>query len=184
MSSSNTNFLATNHHELVPSVRHEQKKRIQSISSSTFVWFVAINIFFIFCFSLSACGSKKFVVQEIAIERDGQQVAMVKAEIARTREERAQGLMHRKKLPDGEGMLFVFERDEVQSFWMKNTLIPLSIAYIASNGRIIEIKDMYPLDESPVPSRVPVRYALEVPQGWFSRAGIKPGDVLLLTTIH
>ena len=138
-----------------------------------------IKFFFVFlCFGLSACGPQKFAVQEIAIERDGRQVAVVKAEIARTREERSQGLMHRKKLPDGEAMLFVFERDEVQFFWMKNTLVPLSIAFILYDGRIVEVKDMHPGNLNSVLSNRSVRYALEAPQGWFSRAGVQIGDVV------
>jgi len=88
--------------------------------------------------------------------------------------------MFRKNLPDGEGMLFVYERDQVLSFWMKNTYIPLSIAFIASDGRIVDIKDMYPHDESSVLSSRSVRYALEVPQGWFSRAGVRHGDILVI----
>jgi uncharacterized membrane protein (UPF0127 family) len=100
-------------------------------------------------------------------------------EIARTEEERAQGLMYRKSLDDGKGMLFIFERDEILSFWMKNTLIPLSIAFIASDGRILEIRDMEPESLSPVRSGRSARYALEVPRGWFSRTGVKPGDRFL-----
>jgi uncharacterized membrane protein (UPF0127 family) len=80
-------------------------------------------------------------------------------------------------------MLFVFERDQQLSFWMKNTLIPLSIAYIASDGRITEIRDMYPHDENSVHSSRSVRYALEVPQGCFGRAGIRPGDVVRIDTL-
>ena len=133
---------------------------------------------FLLCLVLAACSSQKLPVQDLPIERNGQEIAFVKAEIAQTQEERNQGLMYRKKLPDGEGMLFIFERDEVLSFWMKNTLIPLSIAFIASDGRIIDIKDMYPHDENSVFSSRSVRYALEVPQGWFSRAGIQSGDVI------
>jgi len=136
------------------------------------------KLFFILCFCLTFCSSQKLEVMEIPVERDGQRVAVVKAEIARTQEERARGLMYRKELPDGEGMLFVFERDQMMSFWMKNTYIPLSIAYITSDGRIVEIKDMYPRDESSVMSSRSVRYALEVPQNWFSRVGIKTGDVV------
>jgi uncharacterized membrane protein (UPF0127 family) len=86
--------------------------------------------------------------------------------------------MYRKQLPDGEGMLFIFERDEALSFWMKNTIIPLSIAFIASDGRITEIKDMRPRDLNAVKSSRSVRYALEAPQGWFTRAGISPGDTV------
>ena len=133
----------------------------------------------LFCiYFLNSCSTQKLPVRDLPIERDGQKVTVVRAEIAITAEERSQGLMHRKKLPDGEGMLFVFERDEVLSFWMKNTLIPLSIAFVASDGRIIDIKDMYPHDENSVVSSRSVRYALEVPQGWFARAGVNEGDVI------
>ena len=89
------------------------------------------------------------------------------------------GLMNRNSLPDGEGMLFIFENEQFLSFWMKNTTIPLSIAFIASDGRILDIKDMRPLDESSVLSSRPAKYALEVPQGWFDRAGIRTGDRLV-----
>jgi uncharacterized protein len=131
-----------------------------------------------FFFSVTACSQKKLAIKEIPIERDGRRVAVVKSEIAVTQEERYNGLMFRKKLPDGEGMLFVFEADQVLTFWMKNTYIPLSIAYIAHDGRIIDIKDMYPHDTSSVISSRSVRYALEVPQGWFSRAGVRTGDIV------
>jgi len=137
--------------------------------------------FFIFHFSffiLIGCSQQKLPVQVLAIERDGVEIAAVKAEIARTQDERSKGLMYRKTLPDGEGMLFIFERDQVLSFWMKNTLVPLSIAFIASDGRIIDIRDMYPHDENSVYSSRSVRYALEVPQGWFSRAGVQSQDVV------
>ncbi|MCL2441857.1 MAG: DUF192 domain-containing protein [Treponema sp.] len=153
-----------------------------------------VFIIIILCFNLISCGAidkllaqvkgdktQKLTVQEITIERDGVVLAVVKAEIARTHDERQQGLMYRKNLPDGEGMLFIFERDQVLSFWMKNTYIPLSIAYIAYNGKIIDIKDMYPHNETPVTSSRSARYALEVPQGWFSRVGVKEGDVVVIS---
>jgi uncharacterized membrane protein (UPF0127 family) len=136
-----------------------------------------LSVFCLCCFV--SCSPQKLAVRELPIERDGQQFAVVKAEIARTSDERSKGLMYRKKLPDGEGMLFVFERDEVLSFWMKNTYIPLSIAFIASDGKIIDIKDMYPHDENSVVSSRSVRYALEVPMGWFSRAGVRQGDTVI-----
>ena len=104
----------------------------------------------------------------------------VEAELARTDEEHSTGLMYRTELEDGKGMLFIFETDEVRSFWMKNTLIPLSIAFITYDGRIVEIKDMYPNNTNSVLSSRSVRYALEVPQGWFSRAGVQPGDIIIL----
>jgi uncharacterized membrane protein (UPF0127 family) len=135
---------------------------------------LSVCLLFIFL----ACAPRKLPTEEIPIERAGQGIAVVKAEIARTQEERNNGLMFRKKLPDGEGMLFVFEADQVLSFWMKNTYIPLSIAYIAYDGRIIDIKDMYPHDTNSVVSSRSVRYALEAPQGWFSRAGVRTGDIV------
>ena len=141
-----------------------------------------IRLFF-FLFLLGACTTQKLPVTELTIERDGQRITVIKAEIARTDEERGRGLMFRKNLADGEGMLFVYERDQVLSFWMKNTLIPLSIAFIAYDGRIIDIRDMYPHDESSVVSNRSVRYALEVPQGWFSRAGVLHGDIIVVKEI-
>jgi len=126
----------------------------------------------------AGCASHKLKTTVLSITRPDSTPVEITVEIAKTDQERAQGLMHRKKLPDGEGMIFIFERDEHLSFWMKNTLIPLSIAFIASDGRITEIKDMQPLDLTSVTSSRSVRYALETPQGWFSRAGVKPGDVV------
>ena len=138
------------------------------------------SLCFIICLlpAFAACSQNKLPIKEITIERGDKRIAFIKAEIAATQEERNNGLMFRKKLPDGEGMLFVFEADQVMSFWMKNTYIPLSIAYIARDGKIIDIKDMYPHDTSSVVSSRSVRYALEVPQGWFSRAGVRTGDMV------
>jgi uncharacterized membrane protein (UPF0127 family) len=137
-----------------------------------------------FCFKLllvlnaglAACSPQKLKTEELVIERTGAGPVKITAEIAVTEEERSRGLMFRKELADGKGMIFVFDRDQQLSFWMKNTFIPLSIAFIASDGRIMEIRDMQPHDLSSVLSSRSVRYALEVPQGWFSRAGINPGD--------
>ena len=97
-------------------------------------------------------------------------------EIADTQKSQEKGLMNRKSLDEDRGMLFVYDRDSRKSFWMKNTLIPLSIAYIAADGTIREIYDMEPLSTRIVDSRYSVRYALEVNQGAFDRHGIKPGD--------
>ena len=88
--------------------------------------------------------------------------------------------MNRKNIPDGTGMLFVFDKDERLRFWMKDTPHPLSIAYIDSSGRIRNIYDMTPFSLAPVKSTVSVRYALEVPRGWFDRVNIKVGDTLAL----
>lgn len=97
-------------------------------------------------------------------------------EIADTPELRQRGLMHRRSLPENRGMLFVFDREEPRSFWMKNTRIPLSIAYIGTDGTIKSILDMEPFDLRSHPSGRSVRYALEVNQGYFERHGIGVGD--------
>jgi uncharacterized membrane protein (UPF0127 family) len=94
-------------------------------------------------------------------------------EIADTPEKQQLGLMHRTKLPANRGMLFIFSREEKLSFWMKNTCIPLSIAYFGNDMKITEILNMKPLDISVTyPSQYPVRYALEVNQGWFRENNI------------
>ena len=138
-----------------------------------------ILLFFIlFIAAFSACsGQEKFETQQLSIESRTGPVTIL-AEIARTDAQRTQGLMFRQELKDGHGMLFIFERDQILSFWMKNTFIPLSIAYISDDGRILEIYDMEPEDLSPVRSSRSARYALEVPQSWFDRAGIGIGDRL------
>ena len=87
--------------------------------------------------------------------------------------------MFRKTVPEGEGMLFIFDRDEVVSFWMKNTYVPLSIAFITHDGRILEIRDMESESTTSVVSSRAVRYALEVPRGWFGKTGISAGDRMI-----
>lgn len=100
----------------------------------------------------------------------------VTVETADTLESQEKGLMGRESLDENRGMLFVYDRDAKKSFWMKNTTIPLSIAYIAADGTIREIYDMEPLSTRTVDSRYSVRYALEVNQGAFERHGINAGD--------
>ena len=99
----------------------------------------------------------------------------IDAQVAQTNEQRATGLMHRKEMPQHEGMLFVFERPTVQCFWMKDTLLPLSAAFIADDGTIVNIADMKPLALDSHCSDKPVRYVLEMNQGWFAKKGVKPG---------
>lgn len=100
-------------------------------------------------------------------------------EVADTDETRAMGLMFRDQLEDGTGMLFVMDEPAPAWFWMKNTRIPLSIAYISALGMILEIYDMEPHDESQTASEFgTVAYALEVPQGWFEKNGVVAGDTV------
>ena len=100
----------------------------------------------------------------------------VVAEVAATDATRTTGLMNRFSLQRDRGMLFVFREPQPQAFWMKNTYVPLSIAFIGSDGRILNIEDMTPLTESAHPSRGPALYALEMKKGWFVDRGIRPGD--------
>jgi uncharacterized membrane protein (UPF0127 family) len=88
------------------------------------------------------------------------------------------GLMHRTSLGPDEGMWFEFPDEDFRGFWMKNTRIPLSIAFVDSKGRIGNIENMIPYDESRVRSRYKAKYALEMNQGWFKRKGIKAGDII------
>ena len=99
------------------------------------------------------------------------------AEIADEDHERTVGLMFRKSLASDSGMLFVMDRTAPVGFWMKNTEVPLTIAYIDPAGIIKELHDLEPHNETPVPSRFPnIAYALEMPQGWFSKNNIWPGE--------
>ncbi len=99
----------------------------------------------------------------------------VTAEVADEPLERQQGLMYRKGLPRDGGMLFVYSTPAPRSFWMENTQIPLSIAYIRVDGTIATIKDMVPFDRTSVPSDAVVLYALEMTQGWFEEHEVGPG---------
>lgn len=100
----------------------------------------------------------------------------ITVELADTPDLRRQGLMERPALKPDHGMLFVYPDERPRSFWMKNTPLPLSIAFLDTQGRIVRIADMAPLDETSTPSRYPAMYALEMDQGWFTRKGVAAGD--------
>lgn len=102
----------------------------------------------------------------------------VLVEVADTNRSRQTGLMHRQFMAEHRGMLFVFSEPQALCFWMRNTLIPLSIAYIDEHAKVIDIFDMTPLDERSICSSAPAQFALEVNQGWFERNHIKVGDLL------
>lgn len=134
----------------------------------------------IFCiFALGAsCRNSNLEKKTLTLcKADGTELS-VKAELAVKPEDRNFGFMERKNIPDGTGMLFVFEYDQILSFWMKNTPTPLSIAFITKDGKIKDIFDMQPFSTASKTSTGYVRYALEVPQGWYKKNGIKTGDVL------
>jgi uncharacterized membrane protein (UPF0127 family) len=99
----------------------------------------------------------------------------IDAQVASAFEERMTGLMFRKDMPQNEGMLFVFEQPTIQCFWMKNTLLPLTAAFVANDGTIVNLADMKPQTTDSHCSTKPVRFVLEMNQGWFAKKGIKPG---------
>ena len=102
----------------------------------------------------------------------------IDVQIAQTPEQRQIGLMFRKEMPQSEGMIFVFEQPATQCFWMKNTLLPLTAAFVADDGRIVNLVDMKPMSEDSHCSKEPVRFVLEMNQGWFARKNIKAGSKL------
>lgn len=128
----------------------------------------------------ASCGAKKLRTTDIIITNSEGNTVKVIAEVAETDEQREHGYMERKKIPDGTGMIFVFEKDQVLRFWMKNTPTALSIAYIDRNGIIRDIFDMKPFSLDGIESTSSVRYALEVPKGWFAKNNIKAGDKVSL----
>ena len=105
-------------------------------------------------------------------------VHLIRAEVADNFVTRMQGLMHRPSMGANEGMLFVFDESGVQCMWMKNTLIALSVAYIADDGAIVNVEDMKPQTEDAHCAKKPVRFALEMNLGWFASKGLRPGAKL------
>ena len=102
----------------------------------------------------------------------------IDAQVALSPEQRQIGLMFRKDMPQHEGMVFVFEQSTKQCFWMKNTLLPLTAAFVADDGTIVNLADMKPQTLGAHCSDKPVRYVLEMNQGWFTKKGIKAGSKL------
>lgn len=121
--------------------------------------------------------SEPFAVDTVTLV-DGDASITVPVYVADTDALRARGLMGRESLPEGTGMVFVYTDDRTGSFWMRDTLIPLSIAFADASGEIIDIQDMEPCTALPCPRHAPAgpyRTALEVPQGWFTAQGVEPG---------
>ena len=120
----------------------------------------------------------------VRIEASGGENVEVQVEIADDTEEMARGLMGRTALAEDAGMLFVYPEERELSFWMKDTLIPLSIAFMDGEGRIVDIQDMKALDDTPphYASAEPAQYALEVNKGFFDERGVEVGDEARLPT--
>ncbi len=102
----------------------------------------------------------------------------ITAQVAMAPEQRSMGLMFRAEMPQHEGMLFVFESPATQCFWMKNTILPLTAAFVADDGIIVNLADMKPQTTDSHCSARPVRYVLEMNRGWFAKKGIKAGSKL------
>ena len=124
----------------------------------------------------------------VAVAQDGPQklesirlnagMHIIQAEVARTPDEQSTGLMFRATMGPNEGLLFAFEQSTQQCFWMKNTLLPLSVAFISDDGKVVNIDDMKPQTLDSHCSKQPVRFVLEMNRGWFAKRGIKPGSKL------
>ena len=137
-------------------------------------WSMLAALFAVSLWPQTACSSD---VRSASIEAAGHRLEV---EIADTEELRSRGLMNRRHLDENAGMLFVFERETRPSFWMKNTSIPLSIAFIASDGTIRQIEDLQPRSLDTVESARTVRFALEVNRGWFAARNVRPGDRVVI----
>jgi uncharacterized membrane protein (UPF0127 family) len=103
---------------------------------------------------------------------------LIDTQVAATPDQRATGLMYRQDMPQGEGMLFIFEEATPQCFWMKNTLLPLTAAFVADDGTIVNLVNMKPQTTDSHCSAKPVRYVLEMNLGWFEKKGLKAGSKL------
>lgn len=138
---------------------------------------------------LGAASSAFFLVAVAAHAQDDPQMNLqrvklsagmhqIDAQVALTPEQRQIGLMFRKDMPQHEGMIFVFEQPTQQCFWMKNTILPLTAAFVADDGTIVNLADMKPQTTDAHCSEKPVRYVLEMNKGWFAKKGIKAGTKL------
>lgn len=132
------------------------------------------------CFAFLALAAAPALAQQPPLPTVELGVGMhvIRAEVADSNASRSQGLMRRTSLPPNGGMLFVFDEDAVHCMWMKNTLIPLSVAFMDARGAIINIADMQPHSEQSHCATRPARYALEMTQGWFAQRGIRAGAPL------
>ena len=127
---------------------------------------------------VAAWASAQEIPQRLEQIRLNAGIHLINAELATTPQQREIGLMMRRSMPANDGMLFVFEQPGQQCFWMKNTLIPLAVAFIADDGSVVNVDEMAPMTEKSHCSAKPVRFVLEMNQGWFAKRGIKPGSKL------
>jgi uncharacterized membrane protein (UPF0127 family) len=127
--------------------------------------------------SLVACGAGAQTARFPTIQLSAG-MHLIQAEVAQTDPQRQQGLMNREKMANNHGMVFVFDQANPQCMWMKNTLLPLSVAFIDADGKIVNIEDMQPQTLDSHCSTKPVKYALEMNLGWFKQKNVKPGSAI------
>ncbi|OOG39774.1 DUF192 domain-containing protein [Polaromonas sp. A23] len=132
----------------------------------------------LFCGNASAQGAPGAPQMNLQRVKLSAGMHLIDAQVALTPEQRQIGLMFREEMPSTEGMLFVFEQASKQCFWMKNTLLPLTAAFVADDGTIVNLADMKPQTTESHCSEKPVRYVLEMNVGWFAKKGIKAGSKL------
>jgi uncharacterized membrane protein (UPF0127 family) len=129
-------------------------------------------------FAFAALAAAPAFAQQPPVAQLNAGMHLIRAEVVSDPGTRAQGLMYRKSMAQNAGMLFIFDEAAVHCMWMKNTLIPLSVAFIDDRGAIVNIADMEPQTEASHCAAQPVRYALEMNRGWFAARGVKPGSRL------
>ena len=130
----------------------------------------------------AGCAREESATRRLIIAVGGQQLDV---EVADTPELQRKGLMGRRDLADNAGMIFLLDPPRRATFWMRDTFVPLSVAYADVSGRIMEIQDMTPLDETPIISRSEqVAFALEVNQGWFEKHGVRPGSKIEIAPLR
>jgi uncharacterized membrane protein (UPF0127 family) len=150
---------------------------IPKIPASAFESRPMPRLFALLALSLSLLGLARAQTPQTDLPHTRLTVGMyqIDAQVAQTSRQRQIGLMFRKEMPQSEGMIFVFDQPATQCFWMKNTLLPLTAAFIADDGRIVNLADMQPLVTDSHCSQEPVRFVLEMNQGWFAHKNIKAG---------
>lgn len=145
--------------------------------AKTLIALIAASVFTLLTTSFTLVGA---IANAATLQTVPLQIGLyiVQAEVAANTESRANGLMHRTEMAVNKGMLFIFERPGVQCFWMKNTFLPITAAFLNDQGKIVNMADMTPQTETPHCSKEPVRYVLEMNQGWFATRGINDGAVI------
>ena len=140
--------------------------------------FIRLFSLFALCVSFTAISHAQEAQTQLPRVRISAGMYQIDAQVAQTPRQREIGLMFRKEMPETEGMIFAFDEPATQCFWMKNTLLPLTAAFVADDGRIVNLADMQPMTEDSHCSKEPVRFVLEMNQGWFAKKNIKAGSKL------